>query len=61
METEKEEEIRDKRLEKKRAELELKKAEAQLAEEGSFAALYRGKVKVAADQSALQEGEPLSW
>lgn len=59
METEKEEEIRDKRLEKKRAELELKKAEAQLAEEGIVRSVVQGEVKVAADQSALQEGEPL--
>ena len=56
---EKEAEIREKELAIKKAELELKKAETQLGAEGVVKSVVKGKVKLAPNQDALQEGETL--
>ena len=59
MVAEKQAEIRDKELEIKKAELEIKKAQAQLADEGGVKSVIKGKVKVAANQDTVQDGETL--
>lgn len=56
---EKEAEVREKELAIKKAELELKKAETQLGAEGVVKSVVKGKVKLAPNQDALQEGEAL--
>ena len=56
---EKQAEIREKELAIKKAELELKKAETQLGAEGVVKSVVKGKVKLAPNQDALQEGETL--
>ena len=59
MVAEKQSEIREKELGIKKAELELKKAQVQLEGAGIIKSVIKGKVKVAANLDAVQEGEPL--